>query len=91
MTDEVKAPENRGTITVTFTVDDGMSVQYSDVKPWKLWAAGAMLKSLGDQMIMQAQAEQFQRQAQEHATRQQLLQSISTQPGGLRGPVRLED
>jgi hypothetical protein len=88
--DEVQAAEtaeqaNRGQIIVTFLLDDTLQARYSDMKPWKLWAAGELLKHLGDQMMMQAQMEQMQRVQQETEARQMLLRSISQNPGGLRG------
>jgi hypothetical protein len=75
---EQAPPKNRGQIIVTFEEDDSLSVRYNDMKPWKFWAAGKMLETLGDQMAIQAQMEQMQQQQQ--------MQALLGRQGGLRGP-----
>jgi hypothetical protein len=85
---ETKEPEatttetNRGKITLTFQEDDTLSINYADMKPWKFWAAGKMLETLGDQMMIQAQMEQMRAAQQQAATMEALMRN----PGGLRGP-----
>jgi len=88
---DTDSPEHRGKIILTFNMEDQLQVEYTDMKPWKLWAAGKMIEMLGDQMFVNVQLQRMQQEQAEARARQELLEGLQRAPGGLRGPVRRGD